>query len=181
MPIIATPSRRRTAMAVMLALAMTGLVIRYFAPNPSTLRDFGTLLMVMWLPAVGNFAAYLIGKIPRPPPRIVEFTRGAAFVPHLQVRLEATPLPPGKLASFHASDDRCTVVLGKHGFLGRLDEPVVQALSGPGETMAKLELLHPHVALSQLPAGTQFHLLFEGKPVAKGRVEQVIASLASAR
>ena len=90
MPIIATPSRRRTAMAVMLALAMSGLVIRYFAPDPSMLRDFGTLLMVMWLPAVGNFAAYLIGKIPRPPPRVVEFTRGAAFEPHLQVRLEAT-------------------------------------------------------------------------------------------
>lgn len=163
-------------MAVMLALAMSGLVIRYFAPDPSMLRDFGTLLMVMWLPAVGNFAAYLIGKIPRPPPRVVEFTRGAAFEPHLQVRLEATQLPPGTVASFHATDDRCTIVLGKQGFLGRLDGPVVQALLRPGESVAQLELLHPHVALAQLPPGTQFHLLFETKPVAKGRVEQAIAS-----
>jgi hypothetical protein len=175
MPIIATPSRRRTAMAVMLALAMTGLVVRYFAPNPSTLRDFGTLLMVMWLPAVGNFAAWLIGKIPRPPPRVMEFTPGAAFVPHLLVRLEATPLPPGKLASFHLTDDRCTVVMGKQGYLARLDQPMVQALATAGGAAARLELLHPHVALAQLPAGTRFHLLFDGKPVAQGEVEQVLA------
>ena len=43
---------RRAAMAALLALAVLGGVIRYSAPNPSTLRDIGTLLLVLWVQLV---------------------------------------------------------------------------------------------------------------------------------
>eukprot|EP01034_Spumella_vulgaris_P006289 gene6289-8010_t len=46
-------SSRRVAMAVLLGLAVLGGVIRYTATNPSTLRDVGTLLLVLWVPAIG--------------------------------------------------------------------------------------------------------------------------------
>jgi len=46
-------------MAVMLVLAAAGGVIREMAPNPSVLRDIGTLMLVLWLPAVGNLVCYL--------------------------------------------------------------------------------------------------------------------------
>ena len=60
-----TSAGRRLAMAVLLLLAIAGAVIRATAPDPSTLRDIGTLLLVLWMPAVGNLVAYLVRKIPR--------------------------------------------------------------------------------------------------------------------
>lgn len=58
-----TSSRRQIVMVVLLVLAVIGAAIRYWAPNPSAARDVGTLLLVLWLPAVGNLVAFAIGKM----------------------------------------------------------------------------------------------------------------------
>ena len=55
-----TSSRRQIIMATLLGLAIVGAAMRYWAPNPSTARDIGTLLMVMWLPAVGNIISFAV-------------------------------------------------------------------------------------------------------------------------
>ena len=55
-----TSSRRQIVMATLLGLAIVGAAMRYWAPNPSTARDIGTLLLVMWLPAVGNIISFVV-------------------------------------------------------------------------------------------------------------------------
>ena len=41
-----TSSRRQIVMATLLGLAIVGAAMRYWAPNPSTARDIGTLMLV---------------------------------------------------------------------------------------------------------------------------------------
>jgi hypothetical protein len=165
-----TPSRRRLAMAAMLALAMSGAIIRKFAPSPSTLHDVGTLLLVMWLPAVGNLIAYFVGKIPRSAPPATDFAADAAFAPQLQLRVEATPLPADTLASLDPAERRCTVLVGRRGFTGRFGQPVAQLLATQGEQLLPFELLHPRVALKHLAVGTDGHLLAGRTAVARAKV-----------
>jgi hypothetical protein len=149
----ATPARRRAAMIALLTLATAGAVIRALAPAPSTLHDIGTLLLVLWLPAVGNLVAWVARRIPQKAPPATDFAAGAAFAPHLQVSIEAQgPMPP--------DGSTVLVVAGRQGFVGRLR----------GGPEAMLELLQPQRALPCLPAGTEFHLLAGRTPFAKGRV-----------
>lgn len=170
MPFIVTPFRRRLAMAAMLGLAVAGAVIRGFAPEPSAWRDLGTMLLVLWLPAVGNLIAYLVRKIPRRAPPVTEFAPGSVFTPHLQARVDALGMPGELLAALDPADRRCTLIVGRRGFTARLAAPVVQALAAAGEQALAMELLHPGVALPQLAPGTDFHLLVGTTAVARGRV-----------
>jgi hypothetical protein len=162
----ATPARRQAVMIVLLSLATAGAVIRALAPNPSTLRDIGTLLLVLWLPAVGNLVAWFIKRIPRKAPPATEFASDAAFAPQLRVRLERTELA----ASMSPGASAFVVLVGRRGFVARLGAPIGRVLAVPGEQEAMLELLHPAGALPRLGAGTQFHLLVGTQAVAKGRV-----------
>ena len=164
----ATPGRRRLAMVVLLTLAVAGGVIRKLAPDPSTLRDVGTLLLVLWLPAVGNLIAWLIKRIPRSVPPATEFAPGAVFAPQLRVRVERTELAAEAALPPDLAD--VIVLVGRRGFVARMGQPLVVLLAVPGEQEAMLELLHPQGALPQLPAGTEFHLLVGTSAVAKGRV-----------
>lgn len=173
MAFIVTPFRRRLAMAAMLGLAATGAVTRSLAPDPSTLRDVGTLLMVLWLPAIGNLIGYVVRKLPRSAPPIRDFATGAVFAPQLRVHVDALGMPAGLLAAIDAGDTRCTLLVGRRGFTARLAEPVAHSLADAGERTLELELLRPVVALPQLAAGTEFHLLVGTTAVGKGRVVEV--------
>lgn len=149
----ATPARRRAVMIALLSLASAGAVIRALAPEPSTLRDVGTLLLVLWLPAVGNLVAWFVRRIPRKPPPVTNFAAGAPFAPQLRVAIEVQgAMPP--------DGSTILVVAGSRGFVGRIS----------GGPQAMLELLHPQGALPYLAKGTEFHLLVERTPFAKGRV-----------
>ena len=171
MPYLVTPFRRRMVMAVLLALAMTGAVVRYLAPEPSALRDLGTLLLVLWLPAVGNFVAYLLGKLPRRQlPPAPDFPAGTAFSPQLQAQVQMLALQPGFIATLDPADRRGTVIIGRRGFTVRLAQPMAQWLAAaPPEPLA-LELLRPDQGLPALVPGTDFHLLAGNTAVGKGRV-----------
>ena len=164
-----TSSSRRVVMSVLLALAIGGGVLRYFAPNPSTLRDVGTLLLVLWLPAVGNLVGYLLRKIPRRARPATEFPPGAAFVPQLRASIEATA-EPSALAALRADERRCTILVGRRGFTARVGAPLARTLGAKGAQEVALELLHPAVALPHLSPGTDFHLLVGATAVAAGRV-----------
>ena len=164
-----TSAGRRLAMAVLLLLAIAGAVIRAMAPDPSTLRDIGTLLLVLWLPAVGNLIAYLVRKIPRRAPQARGFAAGAVFMPHLQVRLAATGLVADLPSALASAGNCCTLIVGKGGFTARLEGP----LPAQPDQVVALELLRPSVALARLQPGTEFHLLVGATAAAKGSVVEV--------
>ncbi len=169
MALIATPARRRLAMLALLTLAVAGLVIRQLAPNPSTLRDIGTLLLVLWLPAVGNLVAYFVRKIPRRPrPLGGGFGAASVFTPHLRVRLEPTGLVADLPAALAAAGNNCTLIVGNSGFSARVGGALQQQ-----DGDVAVELLRPEVALPQLAAGTEFRLLVGATAAAKGRVIEV--------
>jgi len=153
-------------MAALLLLAVLGGVIRKLAPEPSTLHDIGTLLLVLWLPAVGNLIAYLVRRMPRKPSPVAlpqaGFPPEGAFTPHLHARLE--PVSP---TTAQASD--CLLLVGGQAFTARLALPVADALTG-AQPQA-IELLRPAAALPRLAPGTAFHLLVGTTAVARGCVE----------
>jgi hypothetical protein len=167
-----TSSRRRIAMAVLLLLAISGGIVRKYAPNPSTLRDVGTLLLVLWLPAVGNVLGYLRGRIPRSPPPVTEFAPGSPFTPHLELMVETVVDPASLAAALEGDDRRCTLLVGRHGFTARGADPLATALGSPGAQTLVIELLHPRVALRKLAPGTAFHLLAGTIAIAKGSVSR---------
>ena len=171
---VPTPARRRIVMGVLLALAIAGAVIRAFAPEPSALRDVGTLLLVLWLPAVGNLIAWLVRRMPRKPPRVTSFSPQSAFTEHLRVHAEVLPLAGDVLAAFDAADPRCTLIVGKQGFTARFRQPAVQVLGSPGPRLLSLELLRPDAARPHLTPGTKFHLLLGATAVASGRVDTTL-------
>lgn len=156
-------------MVVLLALAVLGGVMRYAAPNPSTLRDVGTLLLVLWVPAIGQLVGYLARRIPYSAPPPNEFAPGSPFTPHLQA--DVTPLPlPGGLPPLASGEQRCTVIVGRRGFTARLAQPVASWWEAGGTQRAGLELLRPEVALPHLGAGTTFHILAGTTAIARGEV-----------
>ncbi|MBI5277561.1 MAG: hypothetical protein HY854_13985 [Burkholderiales bacterium] len=169
MALTVTPARRRIAMGMLLVLAAAGGVVRELAPDPSVLRDVGTLMLVLWLPAVGNLIGYLKGKIPQAAPPPTHFAPGLAFSPQLEVQLQRLPLPPGLVP---ALDDELlgTVLVGRRGFSVRFEMPLRAWLQGTGDGRSMLELLRPASAGSHLVAGTAFHLLAGTQVVAKGVV-----------
>ena len=161
-------------MAVLLTLAVIGGAIRHWADNPSLLRDMGTLMLVLWLPAVGNLVAFVIRRIPRRATRPAGFAADSTFSPHL--RAELTPLALGAARPPPALERRCTLLLGEVGFTARLASPLSQWLAAGSEQTVELELLRPALALPQLVPGTAFDLLVGSSVIGRGRV----SSMASA-
>jgi hypothetical protein len=173
-----TSNRRRLAMATLLVLAASGGVIRYYAPNPSTLRDIGTLLLVLWLPAVGNFIGYLRTKMPGPAPIVIDFSAGTAFTAQLEVQIDSTGASAELLAALDPTEQQCTLLVARHGFTARAQGPLAPLLATPGPQTLPLELLHPKVALRTLEPGTEFHLVVGAAGLAKGTVLRVLAPAA---
>jgi hypothetical protein len=169
MPLIATPARRRAAMATLLTLAALGGVMRWLAPNPSITRDIGTLMLVLWLPAIGNLIAWLTKKLPRSAPPPTHFSPEAPFSAQVEAQLQRLALPAGFATSIEPGQ-LATVLVGRRGFTVRLAEPIAQWLAGEGDSPVMLELLRPSAATAHLVAGTDFHLLVGRQPVAKGVV-----------
>lgn len=159
-------------MAAMLTLAVSGGVIRHYADNPSTLRDVGTLLLVLWLPAVGNLIGYLARKLPSSAPPPTDFPAGTPFTPQLRVQVELNDLPAGFLATLGPAVCMGTLLVGRRGFTVRTAEPLAAVLGRAAAQTLALELLRPAAGLPHLAAGTRFHLLIGTTAVASGCVAQ---------
>lgn len=157
-------------MAVLLLLAVAGGVIRHFADNPSTLRDIGTLMLVLWLPAVGNLIAYLVRRVPRPAPQADDFAEGSVFTPHLEVKLQTLEVPASLRDAIAPGERRCIVLVGTQAFRARLAVPLEQVIGTGGEQTLDVELLRPALALARLPPGSDIHLLAGTTAFAKGQV-----------
>ena len=167
-------SRRQIAMAVLLGLAAIGWAIRHWAPNPSLARDIGTLMLVLWLPAVGNLVAFVVRKIPRRAPRLTGFEPALPFAAHLVAKLESVQEQSERIASLPADLAQCTLVVGDEGFTARAAAPLAQVLpAAPGTWDVPLQLLRPSHALQRLAPGTRFQCLVGSDVIAAGTVERL--------
>lgn len=157
-------------MVILLVCAVVGGFVRWQAPNPSLARDVGNLLLVLWVPAIGNVIAFLVNQFRRR-----RAARGAfdarAFQP--QLRVEMTPFDsqlPLVLGRLDPQDDNCAVVLGTDGFTARTSVPLATWLArGPRQPL-ELEFLKPALALPRFAPGTAFRMLAGSTVVAEGRV-----------
>ena len=112
--------RRQIVMAVLLGLAAAGAAIRYWADNPSLARDIGTLLLVLWLPAVGNLVAFAVRKLVPRLRRARNFEENRPF--KAQLRAEIVPHQPAQPAEAGTRD--CVLVIGHEGFRARTGQPL---------------------------------------------------------
>ena len=183
-------SRRKLIVIVLLFIAVGGALIRHFVPPPSTLRDIGTLMLLLWIPVIGNVVAWLFGKVrvarqaakaarstapvqPAPPAvptasgvfaadLIVEFTLRPAAIP-----AEDLPIAEG--------EHQCAFVVGNEGFSARWRVPEGKSFyRGTAQTL-EAQFLSPTLALPKFKSGTGFRMLIGDAFIGDGRVREVIA------
>jgi hypothetical protein len=168
----ATSSRRQLIVFVLLGLALAGAALRQWSANPSLARDIGTLLLVLWLPVIGNVVAFVITRLQRArrADAAAAFAPDEAFAAHLLVQVTAAG--PGASARSAPSPHQrnCTLVVGHEGFTARAATPLAQWLGCAQPRTVALQLLRPALALRRLPAGTGVRVMVEGSVVGSGRV-----------
>ena len=162
------PHRRQTIVIGLVVCAVIGALLRLAAPDPSALRDLGTLLLVLWLPVIGNVVAHFLGKTRLGQPRPV-FAPAQPFTAHVRVALRPVAPAPGATApSIDVAAPVCTLILANEGFTARLSPALAAALAAGHAGVGELEFLRPDVAVPRFTAGTAFHLLVEMQAVAQG-------------
>lgn len=165
--------RRKLIVIILLCVAVTGAVVRHYAERGTTTRDIATLLMVLWVPIIGNVIAWLIGKLPRraPPPEPVTFDALGAFTPHLladiTLRPPALPVHDVPLA---AGEYRCALVIDNEGFSARWFVPQGEVLERGKAHALDIEFLTPDLAKPRFTQGADFRVLVGDSFIADGRV-----------
>ena len=167
-------SRRQIITTVLLLFAVGGGLLRWLAPQPSLARDMGSLLLVLWLPIIGNIIAWLVARAHKPKNAPPGFAPDSPFTPsaHITLTLLAAEVPsqsrPIRAGLFH-----CMVVVGHEAFSARLQVPPhaepVPEVAQPLE----VEFLRPEVALPKLKPGTDFTLLSGRTLLGRGQVQQL--------
>ena len=166
-------SRRQTITAVLLLLAVAGGLLRWLAPQPSLARDMGSLLLVLWLPIIGNIIAWLVARAHKPKNAPPGFAPDSPFTPsaHITLTLLAAEVP-SQSRPIRAGLFNCMVVVGHEAFSARLQVPPhaepVPEVAQPLE----VEFLRPEVALPKLKPGTDFTLLSGRTLLGRGQVQQ---------
>ena len=166
-------SRRQIITTVLLLFAVGGGLLRWLAPQPSLARDMGSLLLVLWLPIIGNIIAWVVARAHKPKNAPPGFAPDSPFTPsaHFTLTLLAAEVPsqsrPIRAGLFH-----CMVVVGHEAFSARLQVPPhaepVPEVAQPLE----VEFLRPEVALPKLKPGTDFTLLSGRTLLGRGQVQQ---------
>ena len=166
----ATAARRKLIVIALLLLAVAGGAIRAWAPNPSTLRDIGSLLLVLWVPVIGNVIAYLVRQF-----RIAHshsFSRDQQFAGELLV--EMLPLVPVSAFTAPITGNDCALVVGTEGFTVRLPQPVGDWIAGGIAVEMQVQFLKPSMALPLFAANTPFRIVAQQHLVGQGRVLRVL-------
>ena len=164
-------SRRQIITVFLLLLAVAGGLIRWLAPQPSLARDVGSLLLVLWLPIIGNIIAWLVARAAKPKVAAPGFAAGSPFVPSARVTLTLMAAAvPSESRPIRAGLFACMVVVGNDAYSARL-QVHPDALPAPEVAQElELEFLRPEVALPKLPAGTVFSLLAGRTLLGQGRM-----------
>ena len=164
-------SRRQIITVFLLLLAVTGGVVRWLAPQPSLARDMGSLLLVLWLPIIGNIIAWLVARAARPKVMAPGFDPASTFTPSARISLIlAAAGVPSQSRPIRAGLFPCMLVVGNDAFSARL-QVLPDAVPVPEVALElEVEFLRPEVALPALAAGTAFTLLAGRSLLGQGRV-----------
>jgi hypothetical protein len=167
MPFHATPARRQLVVVILLVFALVGGAIRHWAPNPSTLRDMGSLMLVLWVPVIGNVIAFLVHRI-----KLRRTPFDDPFAPDLLV--EMSPLAPPPPLAAPLAGNSCALVVGTEGFTVRLSQPLAGWLATGAPIQVQAQFLKPQMALALFPADTPFRIVAQQQLVGQGRVLQLL-------
>jgi hypothetical protein len=164
-------SRRQIITVFLLLLAVAGGLIRWLAPQPSLARDVGSLLLVLWLPIIGNIIAWLVARAAKPKVAAPGFAADSPFVPSARVTMTLMAAAvPSESRPIRAGLFACMVVVGNEAYSARL-QVHPDALPAPKVAQElEIEFLRPEVALPKLPAGTVFSLLAGRTLLGQGRM-----------
>jgi hypothetical protein len=168
--------RRKVIVIVLLGVAVGGAVVRHYATPGTTTRDIATLLMVLWVPIIGNVIAWLISKRPRRAPsppavRPPSFDTTGAFTPHARVELTfRKPALPSQDVPIAPGEYRCALVIDKEGFSARWIVPPGDALERGKPAALEVEFLSPAMAQPKFAQGAVFRVLIGDSFIADGRV-----------
>ncbi|MDQ0079752.1 hypothetical protein SAMN05518669_101518 [Variovorax sp. YR634] len=168
--------RRKVIVIVLLCVAVGGAVVRHYATPGTTTRDIATLLMVLWVPIIGNVIAWLISKRPRRAPSAPavmppSFDTAGAFTPHARVELTfRKPALPSQDVPIAPGEYRCALVIDKEGFSARWVVPPGDALERGKPAALEVEFLSPAVAQPKFAQGAVFRVLIGDSFIADGRV-----------
>lgn len=160
----ATPQRRKLVVIVLLVLAVVGGAVRHWAPKPSGLRDFGSLLLVLWVPVIGNVIAFFVRKFKLS--QVPGFAVDRPFAGQLTIEMTSLVAAPDRLQG-----DACALVVGTEAFSARLSRPLA-GLRHDAPLVTEAEFLHPAMALPQFAEGTPFRVIANNQLVAQGQVLQ---------
>ncbi|WP_423454502.1 hypothetical protein [Ottowia sp. VDI28] len=164
-------SRRQIITIVLLLLAIGGGLVRWLTPSPSLIRDLGTLLLVLWLPIVGNIIAWLMARAHRPKVQQPGFSQDAGFVPSARVELTLFPAAvPAESRPVRAGFFPCIVVLGTEGFSALLEVPQSAEPVPEVPQALQIQFLRPELALPRLQLDREFTLLSGRKALGRGKL-----------
>ncbi|MGJ7522100.1 hypothetical protein ACSFA0_16560 [Variovorax sp. LT1P1] len=175
-------ARRRLIVVILLCVALGGAALRQLSAPGSTQRDVGTLLMLLWIPIIGNVIAWLVNRM-RAARALTKAAAAMAEAPAAPLREDA-PFEPHawveltlRAAGVPAEDmpiaeglHHCALVIGNEGFSVRWQV-------GPGRSFRRgtlqtlpVEFLAPDAALSRLKPGLAFRLLVGEAFIGDGQV-----------
>jgi hypothetical protein len=171
-------ARRRLIVIVLLCVAAGGALLRHFAAPGSTARDVGTLLMLLWLPVIGNVVAWLFAKLRRPAPTAADpsgFEAKGAFHPHALVELTMrAPQLPSEDMPIAEGEHRCALVVDNEGFSARWFVAPGRAFRRGTAQALEVEFLAPALALPRFQRDAAFRMLVGESFVGDGRVLQLL-------
>lgn len=163
--------RRQIITVVLLLAAIAGALVRWQAPDPSLARNLGTLLMVLWLPIVGNIIGWLIQRAKTPKQQPAGFAPDAVFERHLRIELKLLPPDtPRQARPIREGLFVGAVAVGAEAFSLRLAVPAGGEPQPEQACELDAQLLRPELALPKLTPGTRFVLLAGRTALGSGRV-----------
>ncbi|MDP9902225.1 hypothetical protein [Variovorax ginsengisoli] len=169
-------ARRKLIVIILLAVALGGAAIRHYAAPGSILRDTGTLLMLLWIPIIGNIISWLVARLRRPVAAVPSgFDERAGFTPHLSVELTLRPPQiPAEDTPFSAGEHRCALVVDNQGFSARWRVASGERVMRGQPHHVDVEFLVPAMALPRLPSDSAFRMLVGDSFIGDGRVLKVL-------
>lgn len=145
--------------------------MRWLVPGPSLVRDLGSLLLVLWLPIIGNIIGWLMTRARAPKVIPPGFAPDAAFVPSAKIELTLFPADvPAESRPVRAGLFPCMVVLGSEAFSARLHIPPGAEPVPEVPQVMYLQFLRPELALPGLRRAGEFTLLSGRKALGRGRL-----------